>query len=68
MKQLSKLTPIQKQQLYAKLQPICDFNKQRFFSKDFYGNSYRPSLNLTDKTIKDLIWYIWKERKNPGKF
>ena len=39
-----------------------------FFSKDFYGNSYRPSLNLTDKTIKDLIWYIWKERKNPGNF
>jgi hypothetical protein len=39
-----------------------------FFSKDFYGNSYRPSLNLTDKAIKDLIWYIWKERKNPGKF
>ena len=36
MKQLSKLTPIQKQQLYTKLQPICDFNKQRFFSKDFY--------------------------------
>jgi hypothetical protein len=36
MKQLSKLTPIQKQQLYAKLQPICDFNRQRFFSKDFY--------------------------------
>ena len=37
-----------------------------FFSKDFYGNSYRPSLNLTDKTINDLMWFIWKERKNAG--
>ena len=36
MKQLSKLTPIQKQQLYSKLQPICDFNRQRFFSNEFY--------------------------------
>ena len=35
-----------------------------FFSKDFYGNSYRPSLNLTEKTIGDLIWWIWKNRKN----
>jgi hypothetical protein len=38
-----------------------------FFSKDFYGNSYRPSLNLSDKTINDLISLIWKERKNEGK-
>ena len=37
-----------------------------FFSKDFYGNSYRPSLNLMDKTIRDLVSHIWKERKNAG--
>ena len=35
-----------------------------FFSKDFYGNYYRPSLDLRDKTITDLITFIWKERKN----
>jgi hypothetical protein len=35
-----------------------------FFSKDFYGNSYRPSLELSDKTISDLIWFVWNERKN----
>ena len=32
-----------------------------FFSKDFYGNSYRPSLNLSDKTINDLkMKFIYK--------
>jgi len=36
MKQLSELTHSQKQQLYSKLQPICDFNRQRFFSKAFH--------------------------------
>ena len=36
MKQLSELTPIQKQQLRSELQPICDFNRQRFFSNEFY--------------------------------
>ena len=35
-----------------------------FFSKDFYGNYYRPSLDLRDKTITDLIHFIWKERNN----
>ncbi len=33
-----------------------------FFSKDFYGNSYNPMLNLTDPTINALIHHIWKER------
>jgi hypothetical protein len=36
MKQLSELSPNQKQQLRSDLQPICDFNRQRFFSNEFY--------------------------------
>ena len=36
MKQLSELTHDQKQQLRSELQPICDFNQQRFFSNEFY--------------------------------
>jgi len=36
MKQLSSLPQNQKQQLYSNLQSICDFNRQRFFSKSFY--------------------------------
>ena len=33
-----------------------------FFSKDFYGNVYRPMASVTDKTISDLIGYIWSIR------
>ena len=36
MKQLSELSPNQKQQLRSDLQLICDFNRQRFFSNEFY--------------------------------
>lgn len=36
MQQLCELPWQQKQQLLAQMQPICDFNRQRFFSKDFY--------------------------------
>ena len=33
-----------------------------FFSKDFYGNDYKPCLNLSDPTISNLIDYIWSKR------
>ena len=33
-----------------------------FFSKDFYGNDYKPCLNLADQTISNLIDFIWSKR------
>ena len=35
-----------------------------FFTKEFYGNVYQPSLNLSDPSIVNLIKYIWKQRKS----
>ena len=33
-----------------------------FFSKDFYGALYNPSVLLKDPKISDLLKYIWQER------
>lgn len=33
-----------------------------FFSKDFYGNRYNPSLNLVDGTLVNLLTMIWRDR------
>jgi hypothetical protein len=35
MQSLAKLSAKEKQQLYANLAPICEYNKRRFFSKEF---------------------------------
>ena len=35
-----------------------------FFSKDFYGNVYRPMASISDETITDLISYVWSIREN----
>ena len=35
-----------------------------FFSKEFYGNRYQPSLSLTDPVLTNFISLIWKERHN----
>ena len=35
-----------------------------FFSKDFYGNDYKPCLNLADPTISNLIDLIWSKRND----
>ena len=35
-----------------------------FFSKDFYGNHFKPCLNLHDPSITKLITFIWKHRSN----
>jgi hypothetical protein len=37
-----------------------------FFSKEFYGNRYQPSLSLTDPTISALISLVWQERASGG--
>lgn len=34
-----------------------------FFSKEFYGNLYTPSVTLQDPTITALANYIWENRK-----
>jgi hypothetical protein len=36
-----------------------------FFSKDFYGNLYKPLARLTDSSITALINYIWEIRDQP---
>ncbi|CAF0753965.1 unnamed protein product [Brachionus calyciflorus] len=38
-----------------------------FFSKDFYGNDYKPVTNLTDSTISNLIDFIWSKRNDLNK-
>ncbi|CAF3605157.1 unnamed protein product [Rotaria sp. Silwood1] len=35
-----------------------------FFSREFYGNVYTPSVKLRDSTISSLVDFIWKERKS----
>lgn len=35
-----------------------------FFSKDFYGNYYRPLAQLRNESIIQLIQYIWNNRHN----
>lgn len=37
-----------------------------FFSKEFYGNRYQPSLSLQDPTISALISLVWQERTSNG--
>jgi hypothetical protein len=37
MSSIAKLPSAKKQQLYADLAPICEYNKRRFFSEDFFG-------------------------------
>ncbi len=37
-----------------------------FFSKEFYGNRYQPSLSLRDDCLSGLISMIWRERSNPN--
>jgi len=40
-----------------------------FFSKDYYGKMYSPSIEYKDKTIIALFELIWKHRtKEPDKF
>ena len=34
-----------------------------FFSREFYGNLYTPSVSLRDPTIIALANYIWENRK-----
>jgi len=33
-----------------------------FFSKDFYGNKYNPSLNLMEESVSEMVAMIWRER------
>ncbi len=33
-----------------------------FFSKDFYGNKYNPSLNLMEESLSSMLRMIWNER------
>ncbi|CAF3955884.1 unnamed protein product [Rotaria sordida] len=35
-----------------------------FFSRDFFGNVYIPSVSLRDPTITSLINFIWSQRKS----
>ncbi|CAL6025644.1 Conserved_hypothetical protein [Hexamita inflata] len=35
-----------------------------FFSKEFYGNIYKPMTQVSNNQIKTLIDYIWQNRKN----
>jgi len=35
-----------------------------FFSREFYGNIYTPSINLQDPSITSLVNYIWTQRKS----
>ncbi|CAL6013590.1 Helicase-related_protein [Hexamita inflata] len=35
-----------------------------FFSKEFYGNVYKPMTQVCNHQIKTLINYIWQNRKN----
>jgi hypothetical protein len=49
MQEISSMAPDKKRQLFEKLQPICKFNQERFFSDDFFHtviNEYKLNLNL----------------------
>jgi len=35
-----------------------------FFSKNFYGELYTPSVNIRDATITQLLDWIWENRNN----
>jgi hypothetical protein len=35
-----------------------------FFSKDFYGNLYRPLARVQDPMVSDLISYVWENRND----
>jgi hypothetical protein len=35
-----------------------------FFSNDFYGNSYKPSVSLSNQHISNFISYIWKNKED----
>ena len=35
-----------------------------FFSREFYGNIYTPSINLQDPSITSLVNCIWTQRKS----
>lgn len=60
----SQLNPMKKREKYTRVKILLIDEVDVFFSREFYGNIYTPSISLRDPSITSLVNLIWTQRKS----
>jgi len=60
----SQLSTMRKQGKNTRAKILLIDEVDVFFSREFYGNIYTPSISLQDPTITYLVNHIWTQRKS----